>query len=89
MVFQWLGPCRLSRPINLYTRNTQVAVKCVRTKNSREFLSFCRELEALSALRHPHVLPFLGACLSGPNGFWLVTEFMEQGTLAAWLYPHK
>eukprot|EP00983_Pelagomonas_calceolata_P132902 1161915-Pelagomonas_calceolata.AAC.4 len=56
----------------------QVAVKCVRVSQATEQLSFLREVEALSSLRHPHVLPFLGACMLDLEHFWLVTEFMEK-----------
>lgn len=62
-----------------------MAVKRVRVAKATELLSFLREVEALSSLRHPHVLPFLGACMAGAGGdadagrhFWLLTEFMEQ-----------
>ncbi len=51
-----------------------------------ELTNFLRELEALSALRHPHVLPFLGAVMLGDSHFWLLTEFMEGGTLSGWLH---
>lgn len=57
---------------------TQVAVKCVRVSQASEQLSFLREVEALSSVRHPHVLPFLGACMLDVQQYWLVTEFMEQ-----------
>ena len=56
----------------------QVAVKCVRVSQATELLSFLREVEALSSVRHPHVLPFLGACLLDVQHYWLVTEFMEK-----------
>jgi serine/threonine protein kinase len=47
------------------------------------------QVEALATLRHPHVLPFLGACMLEATQFWLVTEYMEQGTLARWLHGHR
>jgi serine/threonine protein kinase len=56
----------------------QVAVKDVHVSSSSELTTFLREVEALSSLRHPHVLPFLGACMLGGGQFWLLTEFMEQ-----------
>jgi hypothetical protein len=31
------------------------------------------------------VVPFLGACLQPPDNFWLLSEFMPGGTLAAWI----
>ncbi len=71
------------------SQRAQVAVKCVRTRTAADYTMFLREVEALASLRHPHVLPFLGACLQGPERLWLITEFMEGGTMAAWLYPHK
>lgn len=38
-------------------------------------------------VRHPNVVPFLGACLCPPDRFWLLTEFMPGGTMATWLKP--
>ena len=39
----------------------QVAAKSVRVAQASELFNFIREVEALALLRHPHVLPFLGA----------------------------
>ncbi|KAF5827897.1 hypothetical protein DUNSADRAFT_18555, partial [Dunaliella salina] len=44
-------------------RGAKVAVKCVRVSQAVEQLSFLREVEALSSVRHPNVLPFLGASM--------------------------
>lgn len=66
-----------------------MAVKRARLAKETDITNLLREVEALSAIRHPHVLPFLGACLVGPDHFWIITEFMEGGTLAAWLHPHR
>ncbi|KAI8468611.1 MAG: kinase-like domain-containing protein [Monoraphidium minutum] len=44
---------------------------------------FRREVEALSRLRHPNVVPFIGAVMEGPDRCWVVTEFMPGGSLAA------
>jgi hypothetical protein len=41
----------------------QVAVKCVTVRSETELLNFLREVECLAALRHPNVVPFLGAVL--------------------------
>jgi serine/threonine protein kinase len=41
----------------------QVAVKCVTVRSEAELLNFLREVECLAALRHPNVVPFLGAVL--------------------------
>lgn len=46
---------------------------------------FSTQVETMSYIRHPNVVPFLGACLSGTDKLSLVTEYMtvrgggEQG----------
>lgn len=44
-------------------RGADVAVKCVRVSSATELTNFLREVEVLAGLRHPHVVPFLGAVL--------------------------
>lgn len=39
----------------------QVAVKCVAVHSETELINFLREAECLAAVRHPNVVPFLGA----------------------------
>lgn len=34
------------------------------------------QVEAMSYIRHPNVVPFLGACLSAPNKLSLLSEYM-------------
>lgn len=55
-----------------------------------------REVECFAAVTHPHVLPFLGACLSDSDRCLLITELMPGGNLKEWLYgppntrkPHR
>ena len=68
-------------------RGATIAVKCVRVAAGTELSNFLREVEALSMLRHPHVLPFLGACLQvETNHCWLLAELMAGGTLSEWLH---
>lgn len=42
-------------------RGADCAVKVVRISKPDEANSFLREVEALSLLRHPHIMPFFGA----------------------------
>lgn len=44
-------------------RPPKVAVKVVSIRSDSELLNFLREVECLAALRHPHIVPFLGAVL--------------------------
>eukprot|EP00877_Chromochloris_zofingiensis_P011552 jgi/Chrzof1/6650/Cz19g04100.t1 len=67
-------------------RGADVAVKCVRISSETEMVNFLREVECLAALRHPHIVPFLGACLQDQHTTWLISEFMSGGTLAEWLH---
>ena len=51
-----------------------------------EALNFLREVSCLAAVRHPHVVPFLGAVLGeGPAALWLLSEYMPGGSMADWL----
>jgi serine/threonine protein kinase len=40
----------------------------------------------LLQVRHPHVVPFIGASLESPEHCWLISEYMPGGTLSAWLH---
>ncbi len=70
-------------------RGADVAVKAVRVASETELNNFLREVEALSRIRHPHVVPFLGAMVDGPSRCWLLAEYMPNGTLSQWLYRHR
>jgi serine/threonine protein kinase len=51
-----------------------------------EARNFLREVGCLAAVRHPHVVPFLGAVLGeGPTELWLLSEYMPGGSMADWL----
>jgi serine/threonine protein kinase len=68
-------------------RGTLVAAKRVRVDTPSRATSFLREVRALARTRHPHVLPFYGACLSPPDDCWIVARACRGGTLKQWLYP--
>jgi serine/threonine protein kinase len=78
-----LGP-EFSRKVGAVV---QVAVKCTRPPESTaEAVNCLREIECFASVKHPRVLPFLGACMADPDNCLLVTEFMTGGTLKEWLY---
>lgn len=56
----------------------QVAVKCVSVRDETELLNFLREVECLAALRHPNVVPFLGAVLQVGHAHAPVTTVLLQ-----------
>jgi serine/threonine protein kinase len=65
----------------------QVAVKsAVAPETSIEALNVLREIECFSSVKHPNVLPFLGACLSDSERCLLVTEYMPGGNLKDWIH---
>lgn len=41
--------------------------------------------QVLSQLRHPHIVAFLGACLSPPN-VYIIEELVEGGSLYEYLH---
>lgn len=68
-------------------RGAKVAVKSTGTpETAADALNFLREIDAFACLKHPNILPFVGAVLNRDGHCWLITEFMECGTLRDWLY---
>lgn len=61
-------------------------VKKVNVEGKSRAASFVREVRVLSRLRHPHVLPFYGACLLPPGRCWILTHHSTGGTLKEWLH---
>ncbi len=71
-----------------FWRKTIVAVKFLKKamENEKENIqSFIEELNLLKKLRHPNILLYLGANITGPN-FFLVTEFCDLGNLFDFLH---
>lgn len=71
-----------------FWRKTLVAVKFLKKamENEKENIqSFIEELNLLKKLRHPNILLYLGANITGPN-FFLVTEFCDLGNLFDFLH---
>jgi alpha-tubulin suppressor-like RCC1 family protein len=69
-------------------RKTLVAVKFLKKamENEKENIqSFVEELNLLKKLRHPNILLYLGANITGPT-FFLVTEFCDLGNLFDFLH---
>ena len=63
-------------------RGSTVAVKMlsVRSLSLDVVADFRSEVAVLSALRHPNILLFMGACTAAPN-YALVTEFLPRGSV--------
>ena len=53
---------------------------------SADALNVLREIECFASIKHPNVLPFLGACLSDSERCLLVTEYMSGGNLKDWVH---
>eukprot|EP00878_Enallax_costatus_P039869 GHUV01045797.1.p1 GENE.GHUV01045797.1~~GHUV01045797.1.p1 ORF type:complete len:441 (+),score=116.28 GHUV01045797.1:347-1669(+) len=84
-----LGQGAFGTTYKAYWHGAQVAVKQVLVRSETELLNFLREVECLAALRHPNVVPFLGAVLQDQGRCWLISEYMSGGTLAKWLHGDK
>jgi serine/threonine protein kinase len=48
---------------------------------------FCREAVTWKALRHPNVLPLVGATMTG-NRFMMVSEWMANGSINEYVKAH-
>ena len=46
---------------------------------------FARELQLLTALRHPHIVQCLGGSVAGTSRPFIICEYMDGGTLKRWL----
>lgn len=66
-------------------RGADCAVKEVRAADGHTE-NFAREVVALSLIRHPNVVALYGAVINPPSQFWLVCEWLPNGTLASWLH---
>eukprot|EP00879_Flechtneria_rotunda_P012306 GHRR01012853.1.p1 GENE.GHRR01012853.1~~GHRR01012853.1.p1 ORF type:complete len:360 (+),score=161.42 GHRR01012853.1:289-1368(+) len=84
-----LGQGAFGNTYMAHWRGAQVAVKCVSVRTDAELNNFLREVDCLAALRHPNIVPFLGAVLQDQSKCWLISEYMSGGTLAAWLHGDK
>eukprot|EP00121_Abeoforma_whisleri_P004896 Awhi_evm1s4432 len=69
-----------------------VAVKRLRSQMARirsDVDMFCREVTILSDLEHPNVIKFVGACMTEPTQFCIVTQYYSGGSLHENLHVHK
>ncbi|KAJ9534495.1 hypothetical protein QJQ45_022151 [Haematococcus lacustris] len=64
----------------------EVSVHTFHVASPAQALQCGRAVQGLTALRHTHILPFLGLCAPAPQQLWLITEHVERGSLAAWLH---
>ncbi|KAK9800891.1 hypothetical protein WJX73_007224 [Symbiochloris irregularis] len=70
-------------------RGGDLAVKRVRISKPEEATSFLREVSSLACLRHPNIMPFIGACLMPPQHCYLLCEYLPGGTLTNWLHGNR
>jgi len=65
---------------------TQIAMKVLHDAQSAEFLE---EAKVLMKLSHPHVVQFLGLYRSERNELYIITEFMDGGSLLDYVLNHN
>ncbi|XP_069795533.1 serine/threonine-protein kinase TNNI3K [Narcine bancroftii] len=73
-------------------RNKIVAIKRYRANtfcSKSDVDMFCREVSILCRLNHPCVIQFVGACLSDPSQFAIVTQYISGGSLFSLLHEQK
>lgn len=79
-----IGQGAFGRVYRAKWRGTNVAVKALYTNGlnltGQEIEDLRAEIATLSALRHPNILLFMGACTEAPHAC-LVTEYMPRGSL--------
>lgn len=72
----------------LWLKSTEVAVKVLKNvpefTDRRDLLSFYKEIETLSKLRHSNIVQMYGFCKK-ESYLCLVTEYVRGGNLADWL----
>lgn len=60
----------------------EVAIKEFRLKEKEKMqMNFLKEVSVLSELRHPNILLYMGIITNHPTKCFMVTEFMERGSL--------
>ena len=71
-------------------RGTDVAIKKIKVKeiNDNFFKEFKNEIVALTTIRHPNLIIFMGTMLED-NNLCIVTEYCKGGTLFDLLYKKK
>ncbi|CAD7940788.1 unnamed protein product [Amoebophrya sp. A120] len=74
-------------------KGEEVAIKKINidefgNMSETQMLEMEKEIEALSHLRHPRLVKFIGACLDYPH-LSIITEFMPGGSLHALLHINK
>ncbi|KAL6059709.1 Non-receptor tyrosine-protein kinase TNK1 [Balamuthia mandrillaris] len=71
-------------------RNSEVAIKKLRTMDDEQLQDFMLEAQTLKTLRpHGNVIRLLGIVKEDDKPFCIVTEFMDQGDLNSYLQKHK
>eukprot|EP00698_Gefionella_okellyi_P001588 TRINITY_DN11514_c0_g2_i3.p1 TRINITY_DN11514_c0_g2~~TRINITY_DN11514_c0_g2_i3.p1 ORF type:complete len:448 (-),score=105.20 TRINITY_DN11514_c0_g2_i3:39-1382(-) len=63
-----------------YRQQTVAAKQLHRHIGEREAQMFAREIQILSSMRCPHIVLFMGVCVTETD-IYLVTEFMHKGSL--------
>jgi len=72
---------RLNRPVAIKVLSTEVAEESARRR-------FQQEAKTASSLNHPHILTVFEAGEIGDRQY-LVTEYVDAGTLRAWMQAQK
>lgn len=72
-------------------RGTDVAIKKIKVKeiNDNYYKEFKNEIVALTMIRHPNLVIFMGTMIDNNNNLCIVTEYCKGGTLFDLLYKKK
>lgn len=68
-------------------KGSNVAIKTLKksgslSPESKATINFAQEIDIVSQIRHPHIVLFMGAGVDNNHAIFLMTEYMDQGSLS-------
>ena len=70
----------------------QIAIKKIKLdyiKNNVLSNKFIKEINIIASMRHPNILLYMGVTIDNNNNYYMITEYLPQGSLHEYLHPPK
>ena len=70
----------------------QIAIKKIKLdyiKNNVLSNKFINEINIIASMRHPNILLYMGVTIDNNNNYYMITEYLPQGSLHEYLHPPK